>query len=261
MNKIFSLFVMGTLMISNLEAQELKAEAQNEVLIKADTVQVSYESKLRPALEYTSEVDVKGIKKQWKGFLMRNYNISSKSKGVFMTSEDVVISSLSDKRMNLYASVMENGAGSKVKFFGAFGYDIYIDSKSYQTEFSNMKKIVENFIYESTTVFYNEKTNVLSKKIAVLTDKNASLLKEIQKNSANIKLGKQKVETLSEVEDDGSKASLKAKKKIIKIQKKEVSAITENEENKKEITANEEKIELLKKEVAVFTNKKELLKR
>lgn len=262
MNRIVKLFVLGVLLTANMQAQTVEQGVENEILIQADTVQISFENKLRPAIAYTSDVGLKDVKKHWKSFLTRTYKISSKSKGAnLMTSKDVVIHSLSDKRMNLYASIEENGAGSKIKFFGAFGYDIYIDAKSYEAEFASLIKIAENFLYESTTIFYNEKTNGFSKQLASLTTKNSNLLKEIQKDNANIELGKATVATLSEVEDDGSKAFIKAKKKILKLKNKEAIYTAEIEENKKQIAVNEEKIKLLKKDVAYYTDRKELLKR
>ncbi len=261
MNRIVKLFVVGALLTTSLQAQTVGEKIKKEVLIKADTVEVSYENKLRPAIGYISDVDVKSIKKHWKSFLSKTYKISSKSNGNVVMSKDVVVNSLSDKRMDLYLSIDENGAGSKLKFFAAFGYDIYVDANIYGKEFASLKKMADNFLYESTNIFYNEKTNGFSKQIASLTSKNSKLLKEINKNNASIESGKATIATLSEVDENDSKASIKAKKKILKLNKKEIAKTIEIEKNKKQIEANTEEVKLLKKDVAYYKERKELLKR
>lgn len=261
-NKI-KVFVLGAMSVVSLQAQEKKELVESKILIKADTVQVSYENKLRPALEYISDANVKDSKKHWKSFLTRNYKVSSKSKigGDLMISEDVTINSLSDKRMNLYAALEENGTGSKIKFYGAFGYDIYIGPENYRTEFSHLKSIVEDFLYESMGIFYNEKTNKISKEIASLTNKNASALKDNQENLASIKVGKASIVSLNEVEEDNSKAYLKARKKIEKVNKKIIKYNASIDKNKALMSANEEEIKLLNKDLTYFNSRKEGLKR
>lgn len=248
------------LTVSSLQAQNSSKDSIPVVLIKADTVKVSYENKLRTALQYNSDVSTKEVKKHWKSFLTRHYKLTTKSKGVVMTSKDVVINKISDKRMDLYLQVNEKLSGATLQFFGAFGYDIYIDTASYSKEFKSLKEIAENFLQESATIYYNKKTNDYSKQIAVLTKKNTNLLRDIEKNKARIQLGDQKIETLNDVEDDNTKASIKAKSKILKLKTKKTTALAKIEADQQAITANKKEIVLLQKDLEFYNNRKKVLK-
>jgi|GEM_PF-4632433 len=261
MNRIVKLFVVSSLLTISLQAQTVEEKIKKEVLIKADTIEVSYENKLRPAIGYISDISAKDIKKHWKSFLSKTYKISSKFNGNVVMSKDIVINSLSDKRIDLYLSADENGTGSKVKFFVAFGYDIYVDPNIYGKEFASLKKIADNFLYESTNIFFNEKTNGFSKQMASLVSKNSKLLKGINKNNASIESGKVTIASLSDVDENDSKASVKAKKKILKLNKKIIAKTIEIEDDKNKIEANKKEIELLKKDLAYYKKRKELLKR
>ncbi len=270
MIKFVRVFLCTVVLCNAVQGQELTAE---ETIIDAKNVEVVYEEKARPAIAYTSDMDSKFLRKAWKGFLTKSYGISSKFKianlmgakskqSNVIASKDITIEKVSDKRMDLYASISERGnlPGANVRFFAAFGYDIYIDEETYPTEYKSVKEIAETFLYNSTLTFYNEKTGNLSKKQASLLQKNESLRQNTQKNEQNIEKAKAKITELGGLSDDWYK-SAKASKKIEKLQKKITTYKTKIETNTQTISTNEQTIAELKKEQHYFEEQRDLLKK
>jgi len=242
-----------------INAQSVKTTTQK--IIVADTTQISYEEKLRPALSYEIDIDVKSLKKHWKKFLAKRFKETYKvrEKNMLVT-EDILVPSIFDKRVNLYAKVVEKTDTSVISFLGAFGYDIYIDADVYPKDFKTLKLLVEKFLLESATLYYAGEIQNFSKEIYMLNKKNLSLSKKnIEKNSL-IKEGDDELITLNKIKKGDTDEAVSVLKKINKITKKQVAYKSDVVANKKEIAENELAIDDLKKQIDVKIAKTKLLK-
>ncbi len=244
---------------SGLSAQEITK--QQEPLILADTTAVTYESKLRPALSYDVDTDVKSLKKHWSTFLKKKLRKSFKTKDkVFLVTEDVVVNSISDKRLNLIVQLTQKATNSSISFSSAFGYDIYVDAKVYPKEFGELKKFAEAFLLESSHVYYTTKIDKFNDEISKLKKSNLKLNEKNLKNNNLIKEGDNLLVILNKSKEEHTSDSVKTLKKISKITKKQVSYKSQIVKNKGVIQENTLKIEELKREIALKSAKKASLK-
>ena len=123
MKKIKLLLFLTVLFSIKLTAQTYRIDSTN----------ISFENKLRPCFAVSYDADPKTVKKAWSKFLDKNYKIKTKGIGLLtdkdlISARDVTISSISDKRMDMYASITDISGGSNMKYFMSFGYDFFISS-------------------------------------------------------------------------------------------------------------------------------------
>lgn len=249
---------IGLTLTMNAQKEELKTDK----IIVADTTQVTYESKLRPALSYKVDVDAKNLKKHWKDFLKKRHKTSYKiEEKTFLVTKDIVVNTISDKRINLLAEVIEQESNSIINFSGAFGYDIYIDDKIYPNEFKGLKLFAETFLLESSTLFYADQIADLSEEISKLNNKNSSLAKDNVKDNGLIKAGDDELAILNKTKNGETADSVKILKKISKITKKQVSYKSDIIKNNLETEANQIKINALKKQIEARIARQKLLKK
>ena len=153
---------------------------------KIDTAKINFENKERPALYVKYDAPPKTVKKAWDDFFKKNYDVKVKGIGFLtnkeiITATDINIMAISDKRMNLYASVTDAaGDRSELKYFMSFGYDFFIGPDNYATEFAGMKKILNDFSMEFLTNFYYSEASRMTREIK-------GLEKDISKNNKSIK--------------------------------------------------------------------------
>ncbi|MGH2646557.1 MAG: hypothetical protein ACRDE8_03275, partial [Ginsengibacter sp.] len=124
-----------------------------------DTSNISFENKLRPCFTVQYDADAKTVKKGWSKFLKKNYKIKTKGIGLLtdkdiISSHDVTINSISDKRMDMYARITDMSGGSDMKYFMSFGYDFFIGPDNYPKEFDGMKKLLNDFSVEFLNKYY-----------------------------------------------------------------------------------------------------------
>jgi hypothetical protein len=160
----------------------IKSEAQT---YHVDTTNISFENKLRPCLKVNYDADPKTVKKAWSKFLKKYYKIKTKGIGLLtdkdlISSRDVTISSVSDKRMDIYASITDIAGGSDMKYFMSFGYDFFIGPDNYSNEFEGMKKLLNDFSVEFLNKYYGDETSHILKQIKHYE-------KDIKKDNKSIK--------------------------------------------------------------------------
>lgn len=154
-----------------------------------DTSTINFENKLRPCLVVQYDASPKEVKKAWASYMKKNYKI--KIKGISLISDkriidaqDVSIPFISDKRMNMYASVEDKPTGSELRYFMSFGYDFFIGPENYPSSFQAMDSLLKNFSEIFLTKFYADETADYLKEIKGyerdIKKKNKSIEKNIK---------------------------------------------------------------------------------
>ncbi len=179
----------------------LKLTAQT---YRIDTSNITYENKLRPCLNVTYDADPKTVKKAWSSFLKKNYKVKTKGIGLLtdkdvISSEDVTVNSIADKRMNMYARITDISGGSEMKYFASFGYDFFIGPDNYSKEFEGMKKLLNDFNVEFLNEYYGDETSSILKEIK-------GYEKDIKKSNKTIKKNVKKSRKASSAEASGLEA-------------------------------------------------------
>jgi len=153
---------------------------------KIDTALINFENAQRPSLQVKYDASPKTVKKAWDDFFKKNYDVKVKGIGFLankeiITATDVTIAAISDKRMNIYASVTgAPGDRSELNFFTSFGYDFFIGPDNYPAEFTGMKKILNDFSMDFLIDFY-------ASEASRITGEMKGLEKDIRKNEKDIK--------------------------------------------------------------------------
>ena len=199
---------------------------------KIDTAKINFENKERPALYVKYDAPPKTVKKAWDDFFKKNYDV--KVKGIslltnkeIITATDVIIMAISDKRMNMYASVTDvAGERSELKYFSSFGYDFFIGPDNYAAEFAGMKKILNDFSMEFLTDYYGSEASRITNEIKRLE-------KDISKNNKDIKQNTRKAKKKSSEVASGMDA-------------KNTSLQMENDQKRNKITELSKEIETIK---------------
>ena len=169
-----------------------------------DTTNITFQNKLRPCFSVQYDADPKTVKKGWDNFLKKNYKIKAKGIGFLtdkdiITAHDVTIGSISDKRMDMYASVTGNSGGSEMQFFMSFGYDFFIGPDNYPTEFAGMKKLLNDFSVQFLNDYYGDETSSILKEIKRYE-------KDIKKDNKAIKKNERKSNSSSAAVASGLEA-------------------------------------------------------
>ena len=171
---------------------------------KIDTSEISFENKLRPCWDVKYDAESKTVKKAWSSFLKKNYKVKTKGIGFLtdkdiVSSEDVTIHSIADKRMNMYVRVTDIPGGSEMKFFMSFGYDFFIGPKDYPNEYGGMRKLLNDFSMEFLNEFYADETSRILKDIKKYE-------KDIKKNDRSVRKNVRKSRKASSAEATGLEA-------------------------------------------------------
>lgn len=183
----------------------------NAQTYQIDTSEISFDNKLRSCLNVKYDADAKTVKKAWNNFLKKNYDIKIKGIGLFsdkdlVSAKDVTVSSIADKRMDLYARVTDIPGGSEMKYFMSFGYDFFIGPDNYASEFAGMKKLLSDFSIDFLNDFYSGEATRLARQIK-------GLEKDIKKNNRSISKNNKKAGKSSE----GGSSALEAKNNALNL--------------------------------------------
>ena len=188
---------------------------------KIDTSTITFENVNRPCLTVKYDASPKTVKKAWDEYFKKTYDVKVKGIGFLtnkevITATDISLVAVSDKRMNMYASVVDApGDRSELSYFMNFGYDFFIGPENYPTEFAAMKKILNDFSVEFLTDFYYSEASRMTSEIK-------SLEKNISQNNKSIKKNTKKARKESKEVANGLSA-------------KNTSMQMENDQNKRKI--------------------------
>jgi len=231
MNKHFLIIGLAIAFCLNLTAQTYKI----------DTSTITFENVNRPCLTVKYDASPKTVKKAWDDYFKKTYDVKVKGIG-FLTNKEVItaidmsLPAISEKRMNMYASVVDApGDRSELSYFMSFGYDFFIGPENYATEFAAMKKILNDFSVEFLTDYYYSEASRMTSEIKKLE-------KDISQNNKSIK-------------KNTKKARKESKEVASGLEAKNISMQMENDQNKRKIEELGKAIENIKiKQAGVTRN-------
>ncbi len=190
---------------------------------KIDTSTITFENVNRPCFTVKYDASPKIVKKAWDDYFKKTYDVKVKGIGFLtnkeiITATDISLVAVSEKRMNMYASVTDApGDRSELSYFMSFGYDFFIGPENYPTEFTAMKKVLNDFSVEFLTEFYGDEASRMTREIR-------SLEKDIDRNNKDMK-------------KNTRKARKESKEVASGLQAKNISMQMEIDQNKKKIEA------------------------
>ncbi len=153
---------------------------------KIDTATITFENVNRPCFKVKYDASPKTVKKAWDDYFKKTYSVNVKgisflTNKEIITATDISLVAVSDKRMNMYANVVDApGDRSELSYFMSFGYDFFIGPDNYPAEFTAMKKILNDFSVEFLTDYYYSEASRMTREIK-------GLEKDISQNNKSIK--------------------------------------------------------------------------
>jgi translation elongation factor EF-1beta len=206
---------------------------------KIDTSTITFENVNRPCFTVKYDASPKTVKKAWDDYFKKTYDVKVKGIG-FLTNKEVITATdislvpVSEKRMNMYAAVVDApGDRSELSYFMSFGYDFFIGPENYPTEFTAMKKILNDFSVDFLTEFYGDEASRMTKEIKKLEKDISNNNKDMKKNT--------------------KKARKESKEVASGLQAKNISMQMENDQNKLKIEQLGKDIENIKIKQAGIT--------
>jgi hypothetical protein len=190
---------------------------------RIDTANISFQNKLRPCLQVNYDADPKTVKKAWSNFLKKNYKLKTKGIGLLsdkdiVSTHDVTINNISDKRMDVYAMIIDAPRGAQMKYFASFGYDFFIGPDNYATEFGEMKKLLNDFSVQFLNKYYDDEVSASLKQIK-------SYEKDIKRDNKDIKSNVKKSRKASSAEATGLEAKNNTYNSDIKNTQEKIDAL------------------------------------
>lgn len=226
----------------------------NAQTIKIDTTQISFENKLRPAIGALVDPEPNTIKKAWKNYFKKNFNVKVDGFGFLQNKDilkatDVMIAKVSDKRININIRVTETASGSELKVFSSFGYDIFIGQNNYPKEFEATQQILTDFLITTLSSYYNDEIKATTKRIKSLNKDRTKKLKQLNKNDKKIIKLTSEIARLNSLSNSTSESALKATEKLNKKTNEKLKLETSNLELRSNIKIIEEKLPLRNKKL------------
>lgn len=208
---------------------------------KIDTSTINFENLQRPCFTVRYDASPKTVKNAWDDYFKKTYDVKVKGIGFLtnkevITATDITLVAVSDKRMNLYASVVDApGDRSELSYFMSFGYDFFIGPDNYPAEFTAMKKILNDFSVEFLTDFYYSEASRMTSEIKGLEKDIKKNNKYINKNtkkarreSKEVASGLSAKNTSMQMENDQAKRKIEELAKAIDDIKVKQTGVTRN---------------------------------
>lgn len=181
--------------------------------------------------------DLKDISKSWESFIRTHLNERMKEDDGVLILKETVINQITDKRGDLLTYIYNKD--NEISFNVAYklGYDVYLDSKLYPTEFDKFEEFVNYFVYNYYNDYLPSYIKEKKKALKVLQKEKKKAKKYIKKSTKrNNKLNK----STTKYQKKTSKIDVKIDKyeddeKINKLK-------TSKSENIKKVSENETKI-------------------
>ncbi len=224
MKQIHYLLVIVIMFFSvNLNAQETLLNFKEEaIVINGESINVA---------NTTLKGEEKQIQKQWIAYVKNHIDKRMKEDDGIYIVKKIVIEELTNKRGDLlaYFYTKDNVVSLNVSF--RLGYDIYLNSAEYESEFIGLNRFVNNFVYN----YYNEYLPKIIKE-------KSKVLKQIVKEGKKAEKGIKK-STKSNISDRE-----KISKSKIRIRAIDNDLISESDEvaKKKMISEKEDLIKYIK---------------
>jgi len=189
------------------------------------TGELQHNDKTREAWVVNVEPESKGLKKAWKDYLKKNYDIKLKGIG-FLSNKDVlfvnqvVFKEISLKTMDFYTKIVEDENGSEMTVFGSFGYDFYINSTDFPEEFAKMNNIMTAFLQEYVPNYYKNQLKDVTGVISNLAKDEEKLTKRIENDNKNVVKMESKILNLEKSIEETKKALIENEAELTATQRK-----------------------------------------
>ena len=193
---IISMFVMGFI---GLQAQQIKVKEGNVNFGK-----VSHNAMITTV--YYS--DAKTVEKEVKNF-MKNYKAKAESKKGYLFGSNLIINSVSDKPMDMYATITQVKGSTDVELCIAFDLGgAFLDSKSHSEKYEAASELVKKMALSITEKKYGDMLKVQEKKVAKVQKDYDNLTKGVDKLEKENSTSRKEIETCKrKIEDNEKKIS------------------------------------------------------
>jgi len=199
--------------------------------------QIEYEESTIDAIKVTLDPSPKTTKNNLEDWMNENYDVNLDGKTLlffdkeYMTAKGVLITEISDKKIDLYVKSEKNEESFTVLYvFSSFGYNSWINKQNHPQEFKNLKGIVDKFVSNYLPEYYANRLEDKRSTLEDLKEDRKDMEEEIVRNNEKIrslrdensKISRSLEELGQEIvsqEKEVSKAKMKVKNINNKIQK------------------------------------------
>lgn len=195
-------------------------------------------------------------------YAQETYGWKLKIKNDMIFGQDLFSPNFSDKHFMIKTYVAKTDEGKELRFFGAFGTDVYINSGEYNTEANNVKTFIKNFVKQYYSNYINKEVTSKSKDLESANKSLNTISAKISSTDKQINKATIKTKKLD-------KKKAKAEEKIRKTQetvstidnetagiKKNIESLDKSKETlQKEETIEQEKTKLISTELDVLKSK------
>lgn len=139
------------------------------------------DDEIRPALKVILQSEPNMVKKAWKKYLDKYYQVDMKNDGLFgwaktQSAENVYFREIADNPISLTTSIVPTYTGSEMNLFITFAEDSFLNQYEHPEAFANARHIVNDFVDEFRTNKYRKKANMVEERIAELEVNSDELL-------------------------------------------------------------------------------------
>ncbi|HOX81403.1 MAG TPA: hypothetical protein PLJ60_03425 [Chryseolinea sp.] len=143
----------------------------------------------------------------YEDFMKDVFNLkTSKENKTMMMAEKVMLTEMSDLRLDQRTFFITESAGTAVGFTFSPGYDLHFGTKLYESEFEKGEKLVKSFVKFHYKDFYNKKIKVIQNALVDKQDEITSDEKKIDKNKRSMLDNNKKI---SNGDSDAAKLRIK----------------------------------------------------
>jgi len=193
---------------------------------------VTYDKASRSAITVTMEPSTDDVRDSWENYLEDTYNAKLKGNG-FLFKNDVVraekvsIPAISDKTINIYAQIIEDGNKTKMYVFANHSPQMFLTPSSHPYEYRALENITLNFLNDFLTGHYENQITESRELVEDIDKKRMELAEDIQDNKEEIvelkeenKELKKDMTTKGEDLEEAQSTLEKSKKELDEIAKK-----------------------------------------
>jgi flagellar capping protein FliD len=165
----------------------------------------------RTCLMVKLDPTVDQVEDEWEDYLKDNHDTKLSGAGFLGTgdllvAEQVVISAISDKRMDFYTEIKQVDGKTDLRVFAAFGTDVYVEPEKYPEEYAAMENILHQFLKTYLPGYYEDEVSSVAKTVQSLKKDTERLDKKFDKKEKKIqKLQEEMDENRAEREEKQEK--------------------------------------------------------
>lgn len=158
------------------------------------------DGELKPALQIIIQDKPARVKKAWKSYLDRYYQIDMKNKGFMgwgktMAAEDIEFREITYENIDLYTKVYPTFNGSEMNVFVEVKDGTFVSKIDNPLLFRKAQYVISEFAKEYNVKLYEEKTNEISQRITSLEINSNNLMSE------RLKIRDELKENLNEIQE------------------------------------------------------------